>query len=117
MVSLELTGVLRQDSFGIGQVPLKQMFGGSRPRLLRHSSLEISVQGDQAGLPDGLVGKVTRGQEGRPDVIEWLDAEGAHKLMIPQPETGLASFSSGHQRPYTRLPGLGGSYRVRLEDR
>jgi hypothetical protein len=117
MVSLELTGALRQDSFGIGQVPLKQMFGESRPLLLRHGSLEISVQGDQAGLPDGLVGKVTLGQEGRPDVIEWLDAEGAHKLMIPQSETGLASFSSGHQRPYTRLPGLGSSYRVRLEER
>lgn len=117
MVSLELTGVLRQDSFGIGQVPLKQMVGASRPLLLRHGSLEISVQGDQAGLPDGLVGKVTRGQEGRPDVIEWLDAEGAHKLMIPQTQTGLASFSSGDQRSYARLPGVSGSYRVRLENR
>jgi hypothetical protein len=114
---LELTGALRQDSFGMGQVPLKQVFGGSRPLLLRYASLDISIRGDQAGLPDGLVGKVTRGQEGRPDLIEWLDAEGAHKLMIPQSDTGLASFSSGDQRSYTRLPGVSGSYRVRLQER
>lgn len=117
MVSLELTGVLRQDSFGIGQVPLKQMFGESKPLLLRHRILEISVQGDRASLPDGLTGKVAHGREGRPDVIEWLDAEGVHKLVIPQTATGLAGFSSGHQRSYTRLPGVNGNYRVRLEER
>lgn len=118
MVSLELFGSLRSDQFGLGQVPKMHTFGQLPPAFIKRDNFEIQVIGTEAVLPDGLRGRVTRGQGGAADLVEWLDAEGRHRLSIPQAATGrLPLFWNAswvYEVDYRRLPLQGSDYRVLL---
>lgn len=112
MVSLELTGSMAADSFGLAQVPMSERMGFNQPTLLKAATFEIQVRGEIALLPEGLKGKVKRGGLGNPDLIEWQDATGVHQVSLPQQSRGQASFSTQGSRSYQRFPLLNGDFRV-----
>lgn len=114
MVSLELTGGVRTDKFGLGQIPRLHQIGQRPPNFIKRNNFEIEVQGDVALLPDGLRGTVKRGKEGRPDVIQWLDAEGSHSLQIEAVDSGRVELFSGYVCHYQRTETLDGNYRLRF---
>lgn len=114
MVSLELTGGVRTDKFGLGQIPKLHQIGQRPPAFIKRNNFEIEVQGDVALLPDGLRGTVKRGKEGRPDVIQWLDAEGSHSLLIPDEDAGLVELFFMYSCHYQRTETLDGNYRLRF---
>jgi hypothetical protein len=114
MVSLELTGNLRGDRFGLGQRPILHRKGPRPPAFIIRNSFEMEVLGNEATLPDGLRGKVTRGQNGQPDLIQWLDAEGIHRILIPQETSGQVRLFLHYDCDYRRQELLNGNYRVRF---
>ena len=114
MVSLELTGNLRGDKFGFGQSPILHRKGQRPPAFIIRNSFEIVVNGSEVTLPDGLRGKATRGQSGQPDLIEWLDSEGSHRLLIPQEANGQVRLFLSYDCDYRRQELQGGNYRVRF---
>ncbi len=114
MVSLELTGNLRGDKFGFGQRPILHRKGQRPPAFIIRNSFEMEVLGIEATLPDGLRGRVTRGQNGQPDLIEWLDAEGIHRILIPQEASGRVRLFLHYDCDYRRQELQGGNYRVRF---
>jgi hypothetical protein len=117
MVSLELTGSLRLDDFGLGQIPQRQKLAGAAlicPNVALKGSFEFEVEGTEVRLPGDERGSVTRGQDGAPDVIRWIDCEGGHTLRLPQTPGGIVYFSGFEPRRYVRIPGVRDSYRVRF---
>lgn len=114
MVSLELTGNLRGDKYGLGQRPLIHRKGPRPPAFIIRNSFEMEVIGNEATLPDGLRGKVTRGQNGQPDLIQWLDAEGDHRILIPQEASGQVRLFLHYDCDYRRQELQNGNYRVRF---
>jgi hypothetical protein len=114
MVSLELTGGMAADSMGLAQIPMSQQMGANTPTVLKHASFDIEVKGERAFFPEGLVGKVTRGGLGSPDIIEWLDAEGTHQISLPQQTEGSVLFSATQRRAFQRTQLLNGDFRVRF---
>ncbi len=112
MVSLEITGHLRGDKFGVGQSPILHRMGQRPPAFIKRNNFDVEVQGDEVILPDGLRGKVTRGQNGKPDLIEWLDAEGMHSILVPQEASGQVRLFSLHDCDYRRQELQGGNFRV-----
>jgi hypothetical protein len=114
MVSLELTGTMTADSLGLAQVPMSERMGLNKPTLFKAATFEIQVRGEIAILPEGLKGKVKRGELGNPDLIEWQDATGVHRVSLPQQSEGQASFSAQVSRFYQRFPLLNGDFRVRF---
>ncbi|MCA1963644.1 MAG: hypothetical protein LDL31_06840 [Prosthecobacter sp.] len=117
MVSLELNGWLIPDEYGIGQIPQAgsaRRMDGTRPRLAEQGQFEMEVRGSEATLPGGRRGSVTRGQNGAPDVIRWLDEEAGQSLILPQEATGVVVLPGAGLRRYQRLPGLSDSFRVRF---
>lgn len=114
MVSLELNGNLRGDKFGFGQRPILHSKGQRPPAFIIRNSFEVEVLGNEVTLPDGLRGKVIRGQNGKPDLIEWLDAEGIHSILIPQEASGQLRLFLHYDCDYRRQELQGGNYRVRF---
>jgi hypothetical protein len=114
MVSLELAGRMAVDSLGLAQVPISERMGLNQPTVLKTATFEIQVRGEMAVLPEGLQGKVKRGRQGSPDLIEWQDAAGVHHLSLPQQFEGQISFSARDRRSYQRFPLLNGDFRVRF---
>lgn len=114
MVSLELSGGMVKDSLGLAQVPDSEATGVKTAIVTKKPQFEIEVRADRAFFPDGLVGNVTRGGLGSPDIIQWLDAAGTHQISLPQQTEGQVSFSATEHRTFQRIPMLNGDYRVRF---
>lgn len=117
MVSLELTGSLRPDDFGLGQIPQTQRLAGAAlvcPEVALKGSFEFEVEGTEVRLPTQERGSITRGQNGAPDVIHWIDGAGGHTLRLPQALEGVVFFSGFEPRRYVRIPGVRDNYRVRF---
>ncbi len=117
MVSLELTGRLRPDDFGLGQIPQRQKLAGAAqacPSVALQATFEFEVEGGEVRLPGQQRGSITRGKMGAPDVIRWIDAEGGHALRLPQAPEGVVYFSGFEPRRYVRMPGVRDNYRVRF---
>ncbi len=112
MVSLELFGQLRLDCLGIGQIPQIHYMGQRPPAFIKRNNFEVEVKGDVALLPDGLRGKVIRGQEDKPDIIQWLDAEGIHILQVPQEASGKVRLFKDYDCDYRRLELQGANFRI-----
>lgn len=112
MVSLELTGKVRRDKFGLGQIPVLHMIGQRPPAFIKRNNFEVEVRDDEVKLPDGLRGTVLRGKDGRPDIIEWLDAEGSHVIHIPQEEQGKLRLFKDYDCDYRRLKLQNDNFRV-----
>ncbi len=112
MVSLELTGGVRPDRYGLGQIPRLHRIGQRPPAFIKRNNFEVEVREDVVKLPDGLRGTVIRGKDGRPDIIQWLDAEGTHVIQIPQEESGKVRLFKGYDCDYRRLQLQGDNFRV-----
>lgn len=112
MVSLELTGKVRADRFGLGQVPQLHMMGQRPPAFIKRNNFDIEVRENEVKLPDGLRGKVTRGKDKLPDIIEWLDAEGSHRIAVPQEPSGKLRLFKNYDCDYRRYELQDGNYRV-----
>ncbi len=112
MVSLELTGQVRPDKFNLGQIPAMHFLGQLPPAFIKRSSFEIIVQGDVALLPYGLRGTVIRGGGDKPDIVQWLDAEGAHKVLFPAADSGRITLFHAYDCDYRRIETLGSDFRL-----
>ena len=112
MVSLELTGQVRPDRFNLGQIPAMHFLGQIPPAFIKRSSFEIIVQGNLALLPDGLRGTVIRGTEDKPDIIQWLDNEGAHRVLFPAADSGRITLFHAYDCNYRRIETLGSGFRL-----
>lgn len=112
MVSLELYGQLRKDRFGIGQIPWEHYIGQRPPAFIERNNFMVEVQGDVVLLPDGLRGKVIRGRDDQPDVLQWLDAEGAHAVSVPQEASGKVQLFKDYDCDYRRIELPKGNYKI-----
>ena len=112
MVSLELHHYLRGDRFGLGQVPRIHRFGQRPPAFIKRNNFIVEVVGTDLLLPDGLKGKVIRGKDGQPDLLDWLDGEGRHQIWVPQEPQGRVEFFTNHYCDYRRQELQGGNYRI-----
>ena len=112
MVSLELHHYLRGDRFGIGQVPRLHRLGQRPPAFIKRNNFLVEVTGSDVLLPDGLHGRVIRGKDSKPDILEWLDAEGRHQLLVPQEASGQVELFKDYLCNYRRLELQGGNYRL-----
>lgn len=114
MVSLELAGSMARDSLGLAQVPTSEKNGTNKPAILIEDTFEIEVRGDSALLPNGLKCKVMRGALRNPDVIQWMDDQGAHEISLPQQTEGSVFFTPSHARHFRRIEMLNGDFRARF---
>ncbi|MEQ1752146.1 MAG: hypothetical protein ABL974_22175 [Prosthecobacter sp.] len=112
MVSLELTGQVRPDKFNLGQIPAMHFLGQLPPAFIKRSNFEIIVQGDVALLPDGLRGTVIRGGGVKPDIVQWLDAEGAHIIRFPAEKSGRVTLFQTFDCDYRRIETLDDDFRL-----
>lgn len=102
MVSLEQTGRLHEDEHHIGRNVSSAQPVLKAPAFLGWSTFEITIDENQARLPDGGTGSFTAGVFGGPDSITWSHAGVNQTIKIPLATKGISVLPQNKKKKYIR---------------